>query len=262
MEEVHTLPNLFQLSQVTQISPDTKIFRFSFPDAALSLNIPVGHYLAAVAKIPSLAQPEGELVKRKYTPLTPGSQPGYFDLLIKVYSKTPQFPDGGKMTQFIDNLRIGDSLEFTRPKGKVTYQGQGKFVLHKLNNREVTVRHIGMIAGGSGITPMYQMIRYIVDHDESISLHLIFANKTEADILLRPELETLALAGKLHLWMTLDSPPETWSMGKGFVTREMLETHLPPAAPDVLTFICGPPPMSKALKNLLGSLGHDPIVKF
>jgi cytochrome-b5 reductase len=45
-----------------------------------------------------------------------------------------------------------------------------------------------MIAGGTGITPMLQLIREMLQNpDESIELRLIFANQSEDDILLRDE---------------------------------------------------------------------------
>lgn len=45
------------------------------------------------------------------------------------------------------------------------------------------------MAGGSGITPCYQVIREISKmKNEDIELILLFANKTEQDILLRKEL--------------------------------------------------------------------------
>ena len=50
------------------------------------------------------------MVERKYTPVSEVSKVGSFDLLIKVYGKTDKFPEGGKMSQYIDSLKIGDSL--------------------------------------------------------------------------------------------------------------------------------------------------------
>ena len=47
-------------------------------------------------------------------------------------------------------------------------------------------KRILFVAGGSGITPCYQTIQEIVSmKDETIELILLFANKTEEDIVLR-----------------------------------------------------------------------------
>ena len=50
-----------------------------------------------------------------------------------------------------------------------------------------------MIAGGTGITPMYQVAKALLqDHEEYTTINLIYANVTEEDILLRKELDELS----------------------------------------------------------------------
>ena len=45
----------------------------------------------------------------------------------------------------------------------------------------------------------------------------------------------------------------------GFVDEEMLRAHLPPAGPDTLILLCGPPPMIEyACLPALKALGHAP----
>jgi ferredoxin-NADP reductase len=63
-----------------------------------------------------------------------------------------------------------------------------------------TVRKIGMIAGGTGITPMLQIINAIMKEKKcSIELSLLFANQTEQDILLREMIEDLAVSLKKNV---------------------------------------------------------------
>jgi cytochrome-b5 reductase len=50
-----------------------------------------------------------------------------------------------------------------------------------------------MLAGGTGITPMYQVVRAICeDPEDETQVSLVYANREEGDILLREELEALA----------------------------------------------------------------------
>lgn len=49
------------------------------------------------------------------------------------------------MSQHMDHLKIGDTIEVKGPKGKFHYEPNMK-------------AHIGMLAGGTGITPMLQII--------------------------------------------------------------------------------------------------------
>lgn len=37
----------------------------------------------------------------------------------------PKFPEGGKMSQHMDSLAIGDTVDVRGPSGKVIYLGQG-----------------------------------------------------------------------------------------------------------------------------------------
>jgi len=79
-------------------------------------------------------------------------------------------------------------------------------------------------------------------------LLLILTNKTaEDDILVRDELEALVseYPDRFKLHYTLDRPPANWKYSTGFITKEMIEEHLPSKASDQSTQIlmCGPPPM-------------------
>lgn len=70
-----------------------------------------------------------------------------------------------------------------------------------------------MIAGGTGITPMLQIIRQVFkDENDGTELWLLYANQTESDILLRKELEEVQAAHseRFHLHYTLDRPEEGW----------------------------------------------------
>jgi cytochrome-b5 reductase len=107
---------------------------------------------------------------------------------------------------------------------------------------------IGLIAGGTGITPMLQVAQRIVENEhDATKVTLIFANVREEDILLRSKIEELAAAHprQLKVYYVLDEPPEGWKGGKGYLTKEMLAAHLPPPSGGPLTkvLLCGPPGM-------------------
>lgn len=48
----------------------------------------------------------GEIVERKYTPVSTVDQLGTFDLLIKIYRPCEQFPKGGKLTSWMEHLVV------------------------------------------------------------------------------------------------------------------------------------------------------------
>lgn len=62
----------------------------------------------------------------------------------------PKFPEGGKMSQYLDSLKIGDSIDVRGPSGRLMYLGNGNFsikVLRKDPPTHVTVKKVAMIAG-------------------------------------------------------------------------------------------------------------------
>mmetsp|Transcript_26768 Transcript_26768/g.20052 ORF Transcript_26768/g.20052 Transcript_26768/m.20052 type:complete len:309 (+) Transcript_26768:10-936(+) len=235
----------FPLIDVKVISHDVKRFRFGLPSPTHRLGLPIGQHISL-----KYVDENGEEVIRSYTPTSSDDDLGYVDFVVKVYFKNvhPKFPDGGKMSQHLNDLKIGDTILMRGPKGHLEYFGEGKFTIKKLGQKEATAYHkkrIGMIAGGTGITPMLQIINAIKKNPaDDTELWLIFANQTEEDILLRKELEEL-VSDRFHLHYTLDRPPADWKYSSGFINTDMCRNHLPSPGPDSMVFVCGPPPMIK-----------------
>ncbi|MFH4974667.1 hypothetical protein AB6A40_001376 [Gnathostoma spinigerum] len=228
-----------------EVSPDTRKFRFRLPSEKHVLGLPVGQHVYLSAKV------DNNLVVRPYTPISSDDDKGYMELLIKVYFKNvnPRFPDGGKMTQYLENLKIGDAIDVRGPSGLCIYEGCGRFAIRPSKNdspNRKTYKNIGMIAGGTGITPILQVISAVLKKpNDRTKMWLLFANKTEDDILLRSEFDKMAVdnADRLKVWYTLEQPPTNWTFSSGYINSEMLENHMPPPGDDTLVLLCGPPPM-------------------
>ena len=165
---------------------------------------------------------------------------GFVDFVIKVYNPNERFLKGGFMSQYLDRMKIGDFMNMKGPKGHMTYKGKGSFSIEKTMKgskvvRDYKMKRIGMVAGGTGITPMLQVIRQILkDPKDKTEIWLLFANQTEEDILLRKELEAIPKE-RFHLWYTVDRPPASgWKYSSGFVNLEMCRDHLPTPAEDTM----------------------------
>jgi len=227
----------FKLRERHEINHNTRSFRFELPNADDVLGLPIGQHLSVKAIVGGEGEEKKEIF-RSYTPVSSDDELGYFDLLIKVYEK-------GAMSQYIDKLKVGDYLDVRGPKGLFVYKPN-------------MVREIGMLAGGTGITPMLQVIRAILkNHQDTTKIHLIFANVTEPDILLKTELDSLATDNKnFKVYYVLNVPPEGWTGGIGFVSQEMIQKNFPAPAADVKVVMCGPPQMNKAMLGHLQSIGY------
>lgn len=81
---------------------------------------------------------------------------------FKIYRKNvhPRFPDGGKMTQYLESLKIGDTIDVRGPSGKLQYLGNGNFSIKNLRKEPPTIikaARVNMIAGK--ILALFQVIR-------------------------------------------------------------------------------------------------------
>ncbi|XP_030575642.1 NADH-cytochrome b5 reductase 3 [Archocentrus centrarchus] len=247
------------------VSHDTRKFRFALPSPQHVLGLPIGQHIYLSAKI------DGKLVVRPYTPVSSDDDKGFVDLVVKIYFKdvNPKFPEGGKMSQYLESLRIDDTIDFRGPSGLLVYNGKGVFAIQpdkKSPADTKTAKNLGMIAGGTGITPMLQIITAVMkDPEDKTVCHLLFANQSEKDILLRPELEEIQVShpDRFKLWFTVDKAPENWEYSTGFISEDMIREHLPPPSDDTLILMCGPPPMIQfACNPNLDKVGHADSRRF
>ena len=144
------------------------------------------------------------------------------------------------MSEHLHAMKPGETLSFKGPIPKYPWQA------NKHN-------HITLIAGGTGITPMYQLARQVLNNPaDKTKVSLVFGNLTEEDILLKEEWEKFEkdFPQRFRAWLLLDKAPEGWSHGKGHVTKELLKEVLPdPGAENIKIFVCGPPGLYKAISG-------------
>lgn len=194
--------------------------------------------------------------------LTNTDTAGFLDLIVK------QYPDG-PMSTHLNEMEPNQRIEMKGPIPKYNWSA---------NKHD----HIALIAGGTGITPMYQLCRAIFKNPaDKTKVTLVFGNVTEQDILLKREFEDLEqqFPNRFRAFYTLDQPPKSWTAGSaGHINKDLLQTVLPKSSEENLKiFVCGPPGLYKAisgakkspkdqgdLTGLLAELGYskDQVYKF
>jgi len=236
------------------VSYDTRIFTFGLPESTVPLNLSTCACILAKGG----ADAEGEPLVRPYTPVSTNAMVGKFELMVKVY-------DGG-LSKHMDAMAIGDTVEFKHIPFNVKTQYPFK------------LKHIGMLAGGTGITPMLQALQAILGTEgDTTKVSLIFGNRAEKDILARATLDAWseAYGDRLTVTHVLSEKSEGWAGATGFINRDLITAHMPapPEGADVQVWVCGPPPMydalcgprgEKELSGLLAEVGYvaDQVYKF
>lgn len=212
------------------------------------------------------------VLKKSYSPVSHPSTVGTFDLLVKSYPPQP----GGGVGHAICNLQIGQHLIGKLKSERVVH---GSPMVHRRWD------NIGLIAGGTGVAPLVQIIRIILEDDDDDSLdkrtktkiHLLSINRNEEDILMKDELDELAKQYpdqlKVSYSLTGSNIRSDWEGYRGRGSVLMAREALPPPSSSernnsssgsrTMIFVCGTDgfrdmwagPIARAPKNPDGSKG-------
>ncbi|KAL7414530.1 hypothetical protein BDY24DRAFT_385529 [Mrakia frigida] len=219
----------FTLAEVKKYNHNSHVYKFAFPDSTSIGGGAITHCIMVRApEDGKVVDDSGKDVARPYTPVSSASTVGYLELIVKTY-------ETGKISPFLASLKVGEKAAFKGPFAKFPY---------KASELEQGIA----IAGGSGITPMYQLIAHALSaKDDTTKWVLVYSNVTEEDILLREEWDALAASNpdRLTVIYSLDKPPAGWTGLTGFISAATITEAakaLPPSAGEkVKFFICGPP---------------------
>ncbi|CAM1504115.1 Fc.00g017060.m01.CDS01 [Cosmosporella sp. VM-42] len=218
-----------KLAEVEHVNHNTKRFRFELPESDQVSGLTIASAILTKYKGPE----QEKAVLRPYTPISDESEKGFLDLLVK------QYPNGPMSTHF-HSMVPGQRLDIKGPLPKYQWEA---------NKHD----HIALVAGGTGITPMYQLARAIFNNpNDKTKVTLVFGNITEQDILLKKQFDELenTYPQRFRAFYVLDNPPKEWAGGSGFISKELLKTVLPePKSENIKVFVCGPPGLMKAISG-------------
>ncbi|KAF9576254.1 NADH-cytochrome b5 reductase [Mortierella alpina] len=220
----------FKLKNVQKLTPNTSRFTFELEEGQnLGLHV-------ASCVVTKFVKEDGKPVIRPYTPTSDADHTGSFDFVIKRY-------EGGPMSSHIHNMKPGDTLAVKGPISKYPI---------KANQHE----SVTMIAGGSGITPMIQIMSGLLkDKEDKTKINLIFANVTPEDIILKDEIDGFAKAhpDRFKVTYVVDKPVDGWKGPTGYITADLIKKHVPEiGSGNSKVFVCGPPPMMKSVSGPKG----------
>jgi len=165
---------------------------------------------------------------KSYSPISHPSQKDTFELLVKAYP----FQPGGGVGAYLCGLQPGDSFE-----GKLKSQR----IMH--SSPEVLGRwsHVGLVAGGTGIAPLYQILMILL-RDDTTKISILSINCSEQDILLKQEMDELAerYSDRVSVTYSLTSEAKPgYSAGRGDVALVQKALPDPSLKDKVMIFVCG-----------------------
>lgn len=146
----------------------------------------------------------------------------------------------------LDKMQKGDLINYRGPFGD--------FILGK-EKKETQV----FLAGGIGITPFRNIIKYQIDKGYKTPMHLINSCSTTEEIAFRKELEGWEKEGKIKLDITITHPEESkekWKKLTGRLDHKILKKLTKNYdLKNTIFWLCGPPPFVSAIEIEVEKLG-------
>jgi ferredoxin-NADP reductase len=151
---------------------------------------------------------DGKLATRSYSICSSPTQAGYIEI-------TPKRVENGYVSQFLnDRANVGLTVKTRGPYGQFCFD-------------ESKHKRIVLIAGGSGITPMMAMLRYIDDQCIPVDITLIYCVRAQQEVFFKNEFAALqGRLSKLRYVLVLSRPSPDWTGWKGRLRREILEREV------------------------------------
>ena len=173
---------------------------------------------------------------RAYSISSVPSDTGHVEFMIR------KVPNGICTTWVFEHLREGDEVNLSGP--------YGEFHLRP------TEAPIIFIAGGSGMAPIWSMLRTMKEQGSTRKAQYFFGAQTQRDLFLVDELHALEkdLPGFSFIPALSNEPEESdWSGDTGLIT-DVVARHVPDASLHE-AYLCGSPGMINACINVLTKAG-------
>ncbi|VEU22507.1 DEKNAAC103636 [Brettanomyces naardenensis] len=212
------------LVSVRNLTHDVKLFNFALPAGVKGSGIPPGS--ASLARVTN--HNTGRTYMRPYSVIYSPDDPHSLVFAIKLMN-----PSGASGA--FHSLVPGDKVTFRGPKPGRTVDPS-------------KIESVNLVAGGSGITPLFSILRYLMKEKSSSKVNLIYANKTADDIIFKDEIDRLHKENpdRLSVTYVVDSGEAGPNTVVGRINEELLGKSI---RRDGDVFLCGPPAMVKGLQS-------------
>ena len=193
-----------------------------------------------------------EEVTRAYSMANYPEEKGTILLNVRVASPPPRAPEGtppGKMSSYIFNLKPGDEVTISGPYGEFYAKD--------------TDAEMMFIGGGAGMAPMRS---HIFDQLKRLNskrkITFWYGARSLREAFYQDEFDELAAKHPnftWHLALSEPLPEDNWTGMTGFIHQVVYDNYLKdhPAPEDIEYYLCGPPLMLSACRNMFEDLGVE-----
>ena len=194
-----------------------------------------------------------EPVIRAYSMANYPGEKGIIMLNVRVASPHPRAPEGtppGQMSSYIFNLKPGDKVTISGPYGEFFIQD--------------TPSEMVYIGGGAGMAPLRSHIfELFKERQTDRKVSYWYGGRSTRELFYLDEFEELKQKFEnfdYHIALSDPVPEDNWTGHEGFIHQILLDEYLSkhPNPEDVEYYICGPPMMLSAVRNMLDDLGVEP----
>jgi len=214
----------------TKVSTDSTLLTIALPNERITLGWEPD--IPTCISISKTEEESGCILKKSYSPISHPSQPNNFQLLVKAYPHRI----GGGVGSYLCNLQVGDEIQ-----AKVKPQR----IMHNHPHVHNRWKHVGLIAGGTGIAPLYQLLMILLK-DCTCKVNVLSINRVEEDILLKKELDDLVKEYPDRVSVTysltgsdMGDTDKGYKSGRGDTKLALESLPHPTLGKDVMIFVCG-----------------------
>lgn len=226
-----------KINDITRETEDAVSVAFAVPEELEeAYRFVPGQYLTLETEI------DGEKVRRSYS-LCSSPLDGELRVAIKKV-------EGGRFSTYAnEKLTVGSTMQVMTP--------EGGFLAHPDPQQK---HHYVAFAAGSGITPVYSILKSVLEVEPESTFTLFYGNRTSQSIIFKEKIEGLKnrFMNRLEVHHILSREDQGSDLLKGRMDevkcRKFSECFFEPDQVDGF-YLCGPEPMINSVSNTLQSMG-------
>lgn len=215
--DIERLTTPLRISDRIVETSDAITLEFEVPkDSELAFKFSAGQFLTLFLEI------AGEIIARSYSIC---SSPQWNEALRVTVKRVK----GGRGSNFIiDNLKIGDKVKTAPPAGH----------FFKAPNRS-GARHWFLAAAGSGITPLFSILKTVLKTENQSRVTLVYSNRDPQSTIYREDLEKwqARFPNQLKIIFVYS---QTQGRCEGALLDQILKNHVTQAETNLEAYLCGP----------------------